>query len=68
MQLLDPLLAVDGPNQGSSDRKDYQHPKRQTIRCDHTLHQSIKGLPRCGVAIVVSDSGVYSTGLRCVIR
>ena len=33
-----------------------------------TLHQSINGLPRCGVAMVVSDNGVYSSGLRCVIR
>ena len=35
---------------------------------EHTLHQSMKGLPRCGVATVVSDRGAYSTGLRCVMR
>lgn len=33
-----------------------------------TLHQSMKGLPRCGVATVVSERGVYSSGLMCVMR
>lgn len=33
-----------------------------------TVHQSMNGAPRCGVAIVVNDRGVYSVGLTCVIR
>ena len=33
-----------------------------------TVHQSMNGLPRCGVAIVVNDVGWYSVGFRCVMR
>ena len=33
-----------------------------------TAHQSIKGLPRFGVPIMVNDKGLYVSGFRCVIR
>lgn len=32
-----------------------------------TAHQSMKGMPRCGVAIQVKLAGVYSLGLICVM-
>jgi hypothetical protein len=33
-----------------------------------TAHQSMNGLPWCGVEIVVSESGVYSSGRTLEIR
>jgi hypothetical protein len=36
----------------------FSSPNRRRPKPRYSLHQSINGLPRCGVAIVVSDKGV----------
>lgn len=62
------VLSRDIPDTVRPEHGGNQFPEEKKRGGLRTLHQSINGLPRCGVAMVVSDNGVYSSGLRCVIR